>query len=176
MTMELLTMPEWDEFYSSAEDADRARRDQLEGVVLLLPWIATIDAFQHWLYRNPKHSQEERTKAWVALTDRFGRDVSWEGLEPTREALWQRQGHLFGSPFYYVEYGIAQLGALQLWLMSLEKGRPAAIEACKKALALGGSRPLPELFEAAGIEFDFSASIVERLMGAVGSALEDLPA
>ncbi len=176
MTMELLTMPEWGEFYPDTIDADRARRDQLEGVVLLLPWIATIDAFQHWLYRNPKHTRDERTKAWVDLVSRFGRDVSWDGLEPTREALWQRQGHLFGSPFYYVEYGIAQLGALQLWLMSLEKGRPAAIEAYKKALALGGSRPLPELFEAAGIEFDFSASIVERLMGAVGSALEELPA
>jgi len=176
MTMELLTMPEWDEFYPDTIDADRARRDQLEGVVLLLPWIATIDAFQHWLYRNPKHTRDERTAAWCDLVSRFGRDVSWDGLEPTREALWQRQGHLFGSPFYYVEYGIAQLGALQLWLMSLEQGRPAAIEAYKKALALGGSRPLPELFEAAGIEFDFSASIVERLMGAVGSALEELPA
>ena len=175
MTMELLTMPEWDEYYPDQADADRARRDQLEGVVLLLPWIATIDAFQHWLYRNPGHSREQRTAHWGALMERFGRGVSWEGLEQERAALWQRQGHLFGSPFYYVEYGIAQLGALQLWLMSLERGRPAAIEAYKRALSLGGSRPLPELFGAAGIEFDFSASIVERLMGAVGSALDGLP-
>ncbi|MCB9839055.1 MAG: M3 family oligoendopeptidase [Phycisphaeraceae bacterium] len=176
MTMELLTMPEWDEFYPSEEDAGRARREQLEGVVLLLPWIATIDAFQHWLYRNPEHTRDERTSAWIGLVDRFGRGVSWEGLEDFRACLWQRQGHLFGSPFYYVEYGIAQLGALQLWLMSLEHGRPAAIKAYERALALGGSRPLPELFEAAGIEFNFSAPIVERLVGAVRSALDELPA
>jgi oligoendopeptidase F len=175
MTMELLTMPEWDEFYSDKANADRARRDQLEGVVLLLPWIATIDAFQHWLYRNPGHTHEARTEAWNGLINRFGRDVSWEGLDDVKAALWQRQGHLFGSPFYYVEYGIAQLGALQLWLMAQEQGRPAAIVAYKRALALGGSRPLPELFDAAGIDFDFSASIVERLMSAVGSALDELP-
>ena len=168
-------MPEWDEFYPSAQDADRARREQLEGVVLILPWIATIDSFQHWLYRNPGHSQGERTAQWNAIMERFGRGVSWDGLEAQRAGLWQRQGHLFGSPFYYVEYGIAQLGALQLWLMSLEHGRGVAITAYKRALALGGSRPLPELFEAAGIEFDFSASIVERLMGAVGAALKELP-
>jgi oligoendopeptidase F len=175
MTMELLTMPEWDEFYPSPEEANRARREQLEGVVLLLPWIATIDAFQHWLYRNPGHSRDERAAFWGTLMARFGRGVSWAGLDDERAALWQRQGHLFGSPFYYVEYGIAQLGALQLWLMSQEQGRPAAIAAYKNALSLGGSRPLPELFKAAGIEFDFSASIVERLMGAVGSALSGLP-
>jgi oligoendopeptidase F len=178
MSMELLTMPHWgggDGFYPSEEDAARARRKQIEGSVSLLPWIATIDAFQHWIYANPTHTRGQRTRAWLALDERFGHAVSWQGLEPALESMWHRQMHLFGAPFYYIEYGIAQLGALQLWLKSLEEGAPAAIGAYLKGLSLGGSRPLPELFRATGLRFDFGPDIVARLVDRVEKELERLP-
>jgi len=178
MTMELLTMPYWDEFYPNAEDVNRARRKQLEGSISLLPWIATIDAFQHWAYLNPNHTRAERAEAWLGLDDRFGTQghhCDWSGLEEERKFVWQRQGHLFGNPFYYIEYGIAQLGALGIWLISLEQSEEAALAAYKKALSLGGSRPLPELFKAAGLPFDFGAETVGRLVDRVQSELDKLP-
>lgn len=176
MAMELLSMDYWDEYYDDEENLDRARREQLEGVITLLPWVATIDAFQHWIYLNPNHSRGARTEAWLDMFGRFTHDVSWEGLEDVQEAIWQRQGHLFGVPFYYIEYGIAQLGALQLWLKSKEEGLPVALEAYKSALALGGARPLPELFQAAGLDFDFGPATIERLVTALHGELEKLPA
>jgi len=175
MAMELLSMPYWDEYYPDEQDLARARRQQLENTIALLPWIATIDAFQHWVYGNPGHSIDERTAAWLALDDRFGRGFSWDGLDEQRAASWQRQGHLFGAPFYYIEYGIAQLGALGLWLHSLEHGGASALERYKRALSLGGSRPLPELFAAAGLEFDFGPETVGRLVDRVEAELEKLP-
>lgn len=178
MSMELLTMPHWggrDGFYPKDEDHARARRKQVEGSVGMLPWIATIDAFQHWIYAHPTHTRAQRTEEWLALDDRFGHAVSWQGLDRLRATQWQRQLHLFGVPFYYIEYGIAQLGALQLWLRSLEEGESTAIEAYIKALSLGGSRPLPELFKAAGLRFDFGPDIVKRLVDRVERELEKLP-
>ena len=175
MSQELLTMPEWNEYYADPAQADRARREQLEGSISLLAWIAQIDAFQHWVYLNPGHTREQRRDHWLALDARFGRDLDWSGLEHVRGWVWHRQSHLFGSPFYYIEYGIAQLGALGLWLHSLERGRPAALALYKKALTLGGSRPLPELFAAAGLKFDFGPGAVRRLVAAVESELAKLP-
>lgn len=178
MTMELLTMPYWSAFYPSEADANRARRKQLEGSISLLPWIATIDAFQHWVYENPEHTQAERAQAWLKLEERFGMQghrVNWDGLDEERKFVWQRQGHLFGSPFYYVEYGIAQLGALGIWLISLEQGEEAALKAYKKSLSLGGSMPLPELFKAAGLDFDFGDATVSRLVKRVQAELDKLP-
>lgn len=178
MSMELLTMPYWDAFYPSKEDADRARRKQLEGSMTTLPWIATIDSFQHWVYQNPNHTRDERTAQWIEIEQRFGHmghHCDWDGLEDERKYVWQKQGHLFGVPFYYIEYGIAQLGALGLWLMSLEQGEQAALDAYKRAMSLGGSKPLPELFEAAGLPFDFGAETVGRLVERVRSELEKLP-
>jgi oligoendopeptidase F len=175
MSMELLTMEHWDVFYPDEAECQRARREQLEGIVSVLPWIATIDAYQHWVYTNPQASRSERTAFWNTLLERFGHDVSWDGLEASRDAMWQRQGHLFGVPFYYVEYGIAQLGALQLWKIGLDAGISEAIERYTSALSLGGSRPLPELFAAAGLEFDFSAETVGALMCLVSDELAKLP-
>ncbi len=175
MSQELLTMPEWDEFYSDKSHADRARREQLEGCVSILAWIAQIDAFQHWLYENPSHTRDQRREAWLYLDRRFGRAVSWEGLEEFRGSVWHRQSHLFGAPFYYIEYGIAQLGALGLWLDSLKSGRPAALAKYRAALSLGGSRPLPELFAAAGLPFEFGPARVADLLGAVEAELRGLP-
>lgn len=181
MTMELLSLPHLGKpthgegFYASEEDLARARRKQLQGSVSLLPWIATIDAFQHWVYSNPTHTRDDRTKAWLALDDRFGRGVSWAGIEHKRTKVWQRQGHLFGSPFYYIEYGIAQLGALGLWLMSKEKGEKAAVEAYLRGLRLGGSKPVPELFAAAGLKFEFGPGAIRRIVDRVQAELETLP-
>ncbi len=175
MSMELLSMDYWDEFYPDAADHARAKREQLEGVISILPWVATIDAYQHWIYLNPSHTREDRAAAWLDISSRFGHAVAWDGLDPQREAQWQRQSHLFGAPFYYIEYGIAQLGAVQLWLMMKEHGLPAALDAYTRALSLGGSKPLPELFSAAGVAFDFGESTIARIADAIESELERLP-
>ncbi|HTR40926.1 MAG TPA: M3 family oligoendopeptidase [Pseudomonadales bacterium] len=161
MSMELLGNEFIEEFYSS-DDARRARRVHLEGVVGVFPWIATVDAFQHWIYTHPNHSREERRKAWLGLMDRFGGDVDWSGLENARANLWHRQLHIFIHPFYYIEYGIAQLGALQVWANS-KQDKARALNDYKKSLTLGGSRPLPELFSAAGCQFEFSAKTIQPL-------------
>ena len=182
MSMELLSMPYWggqsDSFYPDEADADRARRRQLEGSITMLGWIATIDAFQHWIYANPNHSQDQRSEHWRSLIERFGamgHFVSWDGIETHRDSFWQRQSHLFSVPFYYIEYGITQLGAMQLWLRSLEEGEEVAIASYMKALRLGGSVPLPDLFEAAGLEFNFGPTMVQRIVTRVESELAKLP-
>ena len=161
MSMELLGNEFIEEFYSAA-DAKRARRVHLEGIVGVFPWIATVDAFQHWIYTHPNHTRDERAAAWLALMDRFGGDVDWTGHEAARAHLWHRQLHIFLHPFYYIEYGIAQLGALQVWANS-RRDRAKALNDYKKSLALGGSRPLPELFSAAGCKFEFNSRTIEPL-------------
>ena len=166
MSMELFARKHLGVFYSD-KDADRSRRVQLELIVFGLSWIATIDAFQHWIYENPKHSRQERRDAWLGIHKRFSGDlVDWSGLETEHEYRWHGQLHLFESPLYYIEYGIAQLGALGLWLQSKEDAS-RALANYRKALALGGSRPLPELFAAAGLEFDFSEKTIAPLIDAV---------
>ncbi len=174
MTMELFANDELDVFYS-AEDAARAKRKHLESIIKILPWIAHIDAFQHWIYAHPTHSRQERTAKWLELDKAFGAAVDWSGYQENRESYWQRQLHLFVHPFYYIEYGIAQLGALQLWLR-FKRDPKQALGGYRAALALGGSRPLPELFEAAGARFDFSADTIQPLVEAVQQELARLPA
>jgi oligoendopeptidase F len=162
MSMELLGNEFLDAFYSPAE-ANRARRDHLEGIIQIFPWIATVDAFQHWIYSHPGHSRAERTAAWLGLMDRFGGDVDWSGNEEVRAKAWHRQLHIYLHPLYYIEYGIAQLGALQVWGNS-KQHKAQALRDYQKGLALGGSRPLPELFEAAGCRFDFGVQTVKPLV------------
>ncbi len=174
MSMELLAHPFLDEFYSQA-DATRARRQHLEAIMSILPWIATIDAFQHWLYTNPGHSRDQRLETWRRLDDRFGHRLDWTGLEAHHERSWQRQLHLFGVPFYYIEYGIAQIGALQMWV-NFRRDRKAAVRRYRAGLALGGSRPLPQLWSEAGLEFDFGPQRLVSLMREVDSELAALPA
>jgi oligoendopeptidase F len=173
MSMEFMAHPYLGEFYDEAEAA-RANRVHLEDVLRLLPWIATIDAFQHWLYTHPGHTREERAAHWLELDDRFGPAVSWDGLEQYQPVAWQRQIHLFEVPFYYIEYGIAMLGALQLWLQS-KKNEKKAIDHYRKALSLGGSCPLPELFTAAELDFDFGPETMKKLMDMIAAELESLP-
>jgi oligoendopeptidase F len=169
MSMELLGNEFIEKFYN-AGDAKRARRDHLEGIVEIFPWIATVDAFQHWIYTHPGHSRAERQAAWLDLMKRFGGDVDWKGYEGVLTNLWHRQLHIFIHPFYYVEYGIAQLGALQVWANS-KQDKAMALQKYKEALALGGSRPLPELFAAAGCRFDFSRETVKPLVNLVSTEL-----
>lgn len=164
MSMEMVGSAFLDEFYGPA-DAARARVAQFEQVLWILPWVATIDAFQHGIYTRPEASVAERTALWLALLDRFGAGplLDESGLEEIRRTDWQKQLHLFQVPFYYIEYGIAQLGALQVW-RRYRGDAAAAIRDYRAALALGGSRPLPELFRAAGIRFDFSEATLRPLV------------
>ena len=173
MSMELLTQPGWSIFYEEQNDADRAKISHLEGVVFLLPWIATIDAFQHWIYANPEHTREERKLQWISLRERFGSVMDWEGNEDFRELSWQQQGHLFGVPFYYVEYGIAQLGALQLW-QTHRKNPKKALKDYSNAMELGNTKTLPDLFAAAELELGFDAEHLNSLIGEVEIAMSEI--
>jgi oligoendopeptidase F len=169
MSMELLTLPYHGEFYS-ADDCRRALRERLERFPTIMTWIATIDAFQHWIYTNPGHTRTQRTEAWRALMKRFGNAVAWDGCEDARDAQWQRQLHLFGMPFYYIEYGIAETGAIQMWLNS-RRDQAKALADYRTGLALGGSRPLPELFRAAGLRFELSSGLMKELASEVDREL-----
>ncbi|MHC5212743.1 MAG: M3 family oligoendopeptidase [Planctomycetota bacterium] len=171
MSTELLAAEQFARVYPP-EDARRARSLQLEHALTILPWVATVDAFQQWLYCYPEHTEEERAAYWISLRRRFEPDIDWSGHEDWQALEWQRQLHLFKHPFYYIEYGIAQVGALQVWLNHRNKGRPA-YEAWRAALALGGSRSLPELFTAAHTCFDFGPRMLQTLTAAVRSALDE---
>lgn len=172
MSMELLGNEFIEAFYNSS-DAKRARRDHLEGIIEIFPWIATVDAFQHWIYTHPGHTRAERTDAWLQVMDRFGGEIDWTGHETARANLWHKQLHIFLHPFYYVEYGIAQLGALQVWANS-KRDKARALREYQEGLALGGSKTLPELFSAAGCRFEFSAETVRPLVQLVKSELAKL--
>jgi oligoendopeptidase F len=163
MSMELLTMDLWDTFYSDADDLKRAQREQLEGIIKILPWIAMIDAFQHWIYTNPQHTVAERTAEWLSLGERFGTGMmDYSDFEYVKQSSWQRQLHLFEVPFYYIEYGIAQLGAIGVW-KNFEKDSVKAIDQYKKALALGYTRSIPDIYKEAGLQFDFSSATLKEL-------------
>ncbi|HEX9046403.1 MAG TPA: M3 family oligoendopeptidase, partial [Verrucomicrobiae bacterium] len=169
MAMELLGNEFLEEFYATPE-ANRARKTHLEGIIGFFPWMAVVDGFQHWIYTHPGHSRAERKAAYLQLMDRFGGDVDYSGYEEVRAHSWHRQLHIFIHPFYYVEYGIAQLGALQVWANS-RRDKAKALADYKQALALGGSRPLPELFHAAGCSFTFDAQTIKPLIELAGSEL-----
>lgn len=160
MSMELLAGEHIEGAFYNVADAARSKREHLDSIVRLFAWIATIDSFQHWIYTNLDHTYEEREAFWLKLRQRFGGNEKWDGYENTQRTYWQRQGHLFTAPFYYIEYGIAQLGALGIWTQ-YRKDQHEGVEAYKRALALGGSKPLPELFKAANLPFDFGSEIVQ---------------
>jgi oligoendopeptidase F len=161
MSMELLGAEDLSDFYGE-EDFCRSRIDALQDIISLFPWIAIIDAFQHELYIRPNHTAKDRKEIWLALQTRFDTGVDWTSLEKARSYLWQKQLHLFETPFYYVEYGIAQLGALQVYA-NAKKDKGLAIHNLIEAERLGSSKPLPELFNVAGIKFDFSPKTMEPL-------------
>lgn len=164
MAMELFSMEHWDVFFNNADDLSRAKMKELEKVITIFPWIATIDKFQHWIYENPKHTEQERTDKWMEILQEFSSSaVDFSGLEEYRQSGWQRQLHLFEVPFYYIEYGIAQLGAIGLW-MQFKKDKDKALDNYINALSLGGTRTLPELFDAAGLKFNFAPDTIRVLM------------
>lgn len=169
MSMELFSLNFLGAYYSKDELA-RANFEFFQQLLFFFPWFAHVDAFQHWTYLNPKHSRQERKAFWLSLERRFGKNVDWSGHEDLLALRWHRQQHIFCSPFYYIEYGIAQLGALQLWNNFL-RSKEQAIKSYRNGLALGGSKPLPELFNAAGIKFDFSASTMQPLIEVVQKQL-----
>ena len=174
MSMELFSMDHWTVFFNTTEELKRAKEQQLERVITIFPWIATIDKFQHWVYENPSHSLEERAATWVKILDEFTSPViDISGLENYRQFGWQRQLHLFEVPFYYIEYGIAQLGAIGLW-KQYKLNPESALQHYISALEKGGTRTLPELFKAAGLSFDFSPAAIRELMQFVKEELDTL--
>jgi oligoendopeptidase F len=174
MSMELLSMKYWGAFYPNPEELLRAREEHLEDILKVLPWIAQIDAFQHWVYTNPTHSVEERSAQWLTLSKRFGTGLTdWTGFEDLQAHSWQRQLHLYEVPFYYIEYGIAQLGAIGVWKSSLEN-EAKAIEQYKAGLSLGYTQSLPKIYDSAGVTFDLSPKRIGELMEFVDSYVKDL--
>jgi oligoendopeptidase F len=178
MTMELLAVPRLDGpgGMFSAEALRLARIEHLEDVLVTLTHVAAVDAFQRWIYTSGEgHDREARDRAWLAIRSRFEGVVDWSGLEQERVARWYRQLHVFLYPFYYIEYGLAQLGALQIWRRSREDNA-AAVRSYRAALALGSTASLPEMFGVAGARFTVDADVVADLVALVEEELERLHA
>ncbi|MGH4124166.1 MAG: M3 family oligoendopeptidase [Clostridium sp.] len=174
MSMELITMDKWDEFYKNDSDLKRAKREKLEGIIKFLPWGITVDKFQHWIYLNPQATSKERNDKFAEIAKEYTySSVDFTGFEDVLKHRWKNQLHIYEVPFYYIEYAIAQLGALQVW-KNYKENPKKAIEAYKNALSLGCSKPLPEVYAAAGIRFDFSEEIIKDLMDFVSKELETL--
>jgi oligoendopeptidase F len=164
MSMELLSMEYWDVFFENKEELKRAKIDQLEKVLETLPWVAAIDKFQHWLYLNHTHSNTERENKWNEIYDEFSSSIiSFKGYENFKKNMWQKQLHIYEVPFYYIEYGIAQLGAIAIW-RNFKLNKEKSIEQYMNALKLGYSKTIKEIYSAAGIKFDFSESYVKELL------------
>jgi oligoendopeptidase F len=174
MSMELISMDHWDVFFTDPEELKRAKKYQLRDVLKTLPWVAVVDAFQHWIYTNPNHTTAERTEAWKDIFTRFGAGfVDWSEHESALENLWQKQLHIFEVPFYYIEYGIAQLGAIAVWKnykQNPEKGLNDYLEALK----LGYTKSMKEIYQTAGISFDFSSAYIQELIDFVKDELRKL--
>ncbi len=172
MAMELISMDYWHLFFKNEEDLKRAKREHLEQIIETLPWVATIDRFQHWVYENPNHSLEQRVAEWNSILDTFSDNITdWDGLEEEKSHLWQKQLHLYEVPFYYIEYGFAQLGAIAVW-KNYRNDPKKGLEGYKNALKLGYTRTIPEVYEAANIKFDFSPAYIKSLMSFVREELD----
>ena len=174
MSMELISMDHWDQFFDNPEDLIRAKRDQLKDVLKTLPWVAVVDQFQHWIYTHPNHTREERVEAWKAIFEPFGNNFSdWSEHPEALENLWQKQLHIFEVPFYYIEYAIAQLGAIAVW-KNYKTDPEKGLKNYLNALKLGYTKTIKEIYETAGIEFNFSVSYVKELAEFVKSELKKL--
>jgi oligoendopeptidase F len=172
MSMEFISMEHWETFLNNSDELKRAKKEQLQSSLKTLTWVATIDKFQHWLYTHPEHTHQERDEMWASVFHSFnGSAVDWSGLQAEINNMWQKQLHLFEVPFYYIEYAMAQLGAIAMW--KCYKENPVeTIENYKKALSLGYTKSIPELYKAAGIAFDFSQSNVRELALFIKKELE----
>lgn len=171
MSMELISMDHWDIFFSNDEDLKRAKREHLEDIIETLPWVATIDKFQHWIYEHPGHLEDERKSAWNRIFAEFSdSETDWSGLQSAKDYLWQKQLHLYEVPFYYIEYGMAQLGAIAVW-RNYRKDPKLGLQGYQNALKLGYLKSIPEIYAAANIKFDFSSAYIKELMDFVKAEL-----
>lgn len=174
MSMELISMDHWDLFFDKEEDLNRAKKNHLEQIIETLPWVATIDKFQHWIYENPHHTSEERKDTWNQIFNTFYDNITdWSGLEEYKSYMWQKQLHLYEVPFYYIEYAIAQLGAIAVW-KNYKEDHKKGLESYMNALSLGYTKTIPEVYEAANIKFDFSKKYIQELMLFVKQELDNL--
>lgn len=174
MAMELFSMDHWQAFFENEADLKRAKEHQLERTITIFPWIAIIDQFQHWVYEHPTHTVEERTAEWMRILNEFSTNsIDYTGLDEFRKIGWQRQLHLFEVPFYYIEYAIAQLGAIGLW-MQYKQNPKMALENYMNALSLGGTKTLPELYKTAGLEFNLTPAYIKTLMEFVKTEMDQL--
>lgn len=174
MSMELISMDKWDVYFDNEEDLLRAKKEQLADVLKTLPWVAVIDQFQHWIYTNPNHTAADREETFKQIYNRFGAGfANWDGQEQQFGNVWQKQLHLFEVPFYYIEYAIAQLGAIAVW-KNYKENPEKALDQYLAALALGYTKPMNEIYETAGIKFDFSAEYVKELASFVKGELDKL--
>lgn len=171
MSMELLSMDGWKYFFTDGAELKRAREEQLQGIPGTLSWIAQVDAFQHWIYTNPEHTRQEREAKWLSLNKDYGTGmVDYTDYMDALTFSWHRQLHIFEVPFYYIEYGFAQLGALGVWNNYLKNGS-TAIRQYKEALTLGYTRSIPEIYKTAGAEFNFSSTYISGLMSQIEKEL-----
>jgi oligoendopeptidase F len=167
-------MEYWQEFFPEEKQLKRAKREHLEGIIQTLPWVATVDKFQHWIYENPTHTHEERTAAWNKIFASFSNSITdWSGLESYKDYVWQKQLHIYEVPFYYIEYAIAQLGAVAVW-KNYKEDKKKGYAQYQKALTMGYTRPIKEIYEAAGVKFDFSAPYIKELMQFVAAEIRAL--
>jgi oligoendopeptidase F len=174
MSMELISLDYWDTFFENEDELRRAKKTHLESVLETFPWVATVDKFQHWIYEHPQHTQEERHTEWVKIFETFNhKQVSWKGLEKYKPYIWQKQLHIYEVPFYYVEYAMAQLGAIAVW-KNYKENPAQGLAAYKRALALGYSVSIGEVYQAAGIKFDFSTDYIKSLADFVQGEMEKL--
>ncbi|MBL7719275.1 MAG: M3 family oligoendopeptidase [Flavipsychrobacter sp.] len=174
MSMELFTMEHWDVFFKNEAELHRAQLEEMERVITVLPWIATIDKFQHWLYTHPGHTAAQREEEWMNILQEFSTGITdWSGYEEYRQNFWQKQLHLFEVPFYYIEYGIAQLGAIAMW-RQYRQNKEQALDNYMKALSLGYTKTLKELYATAGIQFDFSPAYINELGAFVKERLTEM--
>jgi len=174
MSMELISMDHWDVFFANESDLKRAKLEHLEDLIETLPWVATIDKFQHWLYEHPSHSEQERKENWNRIVDEFADSLTdWSGLQSAKDFMWQKQLHLYEVPFYYIEYGMAQLGAIAVW-RNYRNNPKVGLQGYMNALKLGYMRPIPEIYKAANIRFDFSQAYIKELMDFVKEEIKKI--
>jgi len=174
MSMELISMDNWNVYFDNEDDLKRAKRDQLFDVLKTLPWVAIVDQFQHWIYTNPDHTDADRTSAWKQIYEDFGAGFTdWSEHGEAEANLWQKQLHIFEVPFYYIEYGMAQLGAIAVW-KNYKENPEKGLRQYLNALKLGYTKTIKEIYETAGIKFDFSADYVRELAAFVKGEMDKL--
>ncbi|MDA3883028.1 MAG: M3 family oligoendopeptidase [Bacteroidales bacterium] len=174
MSMELISMEHWHHFFANTEDLNRAKRSQLEQILATLAWVAIVDAFQHWLYENPSHSVEAREASWLQILSLYDTGIiDWSELHHIQKSTWQRQLHIYEVPFYYIEYGIAQLGAIALW-KNYKTNPEQTLNSYEKFLTVGYTKTIPEIYAEAGITFSFDKQYIQDLIHFVQSELEEL--